>query len=1039
MHIKALIVMMAVAALAAPALAFKASDFKASDGPHAGARRGSARAETKPSPIPLPLQNCQDSAFCTRLRGNTSDAFVVDPATLKVSGQHVYAKVLSKAHPEAAFDLLLNAMDGMVRLYINEPAAKATRYQVPDVLLPGVEKTGSPWEVVKKSATGMRLRLHGPVAADVELRFSPVVSVAISVGGAPLLTWNHNRRFVFEHRRQKQEGDPEGWWAESFNTHHDSKPRGPEAISFDVQLHGFDHAYGLPERAGPFSLRPTRGERARAQRRGRRICSPVLPAHGRALARRTTAAAGAGAAQPLLFQPPPPLTAPTPPCAPPPTHTPPHLTAPTPPTPPTAAAANGSVLSEPYRLYNLDVFEYLVDSPFGLYGSIPLMLAHRPGQTAGVFWLNAAEMYVDIEEPAAGGGGLGTQWVAESGVVDVFFLLGPSPAAVSAQYASLTGGTALPQAFALGYHQCRWNYKDEADVAGVDAGFDAHNIPYDVLWLDIEHTDGKRYFTWDKSYFPTPARMQEDLASRGRRMVTIVDPHIKRDPEWRVFAEAQAKGLFVRDKEGKEFEGWCWPGSSSYLDYTSPAVRAWWADQFSLAQYQGSTPSLYVWNDMNEPSVFNGPEISMPKDALHAGGAEHRDVHNVYGAAYHAATADGLRRRGFSTAGADGDRPFVLSRAFFAGSQRLGAIWTGDNGATWEHLEVSVPMLLSVGVAGLPFSGADVGGFFGNPDAELMTRWYQVGAFYPFFRGHAHLEAKRREPWLFGDPATGHIREAIRQRYRLLPYLYTLFLHANATGAPVMRPLWYEFPEAAGLGDADATFMLGPALLVAPVLRQGATQVEVALPGGGLWYDGLDGTAADAAAQGGAPFNASAPPDTIRTWLRGGGMLPLRERARRSTAAMAHDPVTLILALDRSGAAGGDLYLDDGRSFAFQRGQYAYRSYRLTPEGALTSAAGALPASSGLPPSDPGYDPQVLIDRIVVLGLPGGPQGWGAAATVAAGGGARRELEAAPGPIYGRAGLPDVALVVRRAQLPAAGDWTVQLTRGKGAAAAVSR
>jgi alpha 1,3-glucosidase len=161
-------------------------------------------------------------------------------------------------------------------------------------------------------------------------------------------------------------------------------------------------------------------------------------------------------------------------------------------------------------------------------------------------------------------------------------------------------------------------------------------------------------------------------------------------------------------------------------------VREWWAGKFALDQYKGSTKDLYIWNDMNEPSVFNGPEVTMQKDLIHHGGVEHREVHNAFGMSYHAATADGIKRR-------NNERPFVLSRAFFAGTQRVGPIWTGDNKADWDHLRVSIPMVLTLGLTGLTFSGADVGGFFENPDAELMTRWYQLGIYYPFFRGHAHL------------------------------------------------------------------------------------------------------------------------------------------------------------------------------------------------------------------------------------------------------------------------------------------------------------
>jgi len=288
-----------------------------------------------------------------------------------------------------------------------------------------------------------------------------------------------------------------------------------------------------------------------------------------------------------------------------------------------------------------------------------------------------------------------------------------------AQFTALVGTTHLPPLFALGYHQCRWNYRDEADVFGVDAKFEELDFPYDVLWLDIEHTDGKRYFTWDANLFPAPAAMQDKLAARGHKMVTIIDPHIKKDAGYWIHSEAQANGLYVRKADGGEYDGWCWPGSSGYLDFTASKVRDWWADQFSLQKYKGSTLSLYTWNDMNEPSVFNGPEVSMHKDALSLAGVEHREWHNLYGFYQTMATAEGQLRR----APDRNARHFVLSRAFYAGSQRFTAIWTGDNEANWEHLAAAAPMLLTIGVSGLAFAGADVGGFFKNPTPALMTRW----------------------------------------------------------------------------------------------------------------------------------------------------------------------------------------------------------------------------------------------------------------------------------------------------------------------------
>ncbi|MEQ2316298.1 hypothetical protein AMECASPLE_031181, partial [Ameca splendens] len=430
---------------------------------------------------------------------------------------------------------------------------------------------------------------------------------------------------------------------------------------------------------------------------------------------------------------------------------------------------------EPYRLYNLDVFAADLYCRLGLYGSVPLMVAHKPDRTIGVFWLNASDTFVNIQysptdheddqTPPVKRRRLRPQsdvhWISESGVIDCIILLGPRPHQLFKQYAQLTGYQAMPPLFSLGYHQCRWNYNDEADVKAVDAGFDRHNIPYDVIWLDIEHTDGKRYFTWDPALFPKPAGLQHHLEKKKRKMVVISDPHIKVDPDWSLYREARDGRHFVKDREGQIYRG-----ESSYLDFSCPATRAWYSRCFSLDKYKGSTASLFVWNDMNEPSVFNGPEQTMPKDAVHHGGWEHRDLHNLYGFYQHMATVDGLISRSGGS-----ERPFVLSRSFFAGSQRLGAIWTGDNVSSWEYLKISLPMVLSLNLAGIAFCGADVGGFVKDPDPELLVRWYQAAALQPFFRGHSAKDTKRREPWLFGEEVTAAIRTAIQQRYKKKKHL----------------------------------------------------------------------------------------------------------------------------------------------------------------------------------------------------------------------------------------------------------------------------
>ncbi|CAM5126904.1 unnamed protein product [Eretmochelys imbricata] len=622
---------------------------------------------------------------------------------------------------------------------------------------------------------------------------------------------------------------------------------------------------------------------------------------------------------------------------------------------------------DPYRLYNLDVFQYELYNPMALYGSVPLLLAHNTQRTLGIFWLNAAETWVDISSNTAGktlfgkmldymqGGGETPQtdvrWMSESGIIDVFLLLGPAPTDVFRQYTALTGTQALPPFFAMAYHQSRWNYNDEDDVAAVDDGFDVHDIPCDVIWLDIEHTDGKRYFTWDPNKFPQPRNMLGRLATKRRKMVSIVDPHIKVDSGYQVHNEIRSRGFYVKTKDGSDYEGWCWPGSAGYPDFTNPEMRAWWASMFSYDHYEASMENLYIWNDMNEPSVFNGPEVTMYKDALHQGGWEHRDLHNLYGFYVQMATAQGLEQRSGGL-----ERPFVLSRAFFAGSQRYGAVWTGDNAAEWDHMKISIPMCLSLGLVGISFCGADVGGFFKSPDAELLVRWYQVGAYQPFYRAHAHLDTVRREPWLFGEENKALIRAAIRQRYALLPYWYTTFYHSYRSGQPVMRPLWVEYSDDVTTFSIDDQFLIGNALLVHPVTEQGAHGVQVYLPGKGeVWYDVHSHQKHHAPQTLYVPVTMS----SIPVYQRGGSIVPRKERVRRSSDCMHHDPYTLYVALSPQGTAEGDLFIDDGHTYNFEiKAQYLHRHFSFASNTLTARSAD----SKGI------FESPAWIERVVILG-----------------------------------------------------------------------
>uniref|UniRef100_A0A8C7TGW3 Glucosidase II alpha subunit b n=1 Tax=Oncorhynchus mykiss TaxID=8022 RepID=A0A8C7TGW3_ONCMY len=621
---------------------------------------------------------------------------------------------------------------------------------------------------------------------------------------------------------------------------------------------------------------------------------------------------------------------------------------------------------DPYRLFNLDVFQYEVFNPMALYGAIPVMLSHSAQRTMGIFWLNAAETWVDISSNTAGKTVFGqmldyvqgssetpqtdVRWISESGIIDVFIMLGPTPTDVFSQYASLTGTQAFPPLSALAYHQCRWNYNDQEDVAAVDQGFDDHDIPYDFIWLDIEHTDGKRYFTWDPHKFPQPKDMLQGLLDKRRKMVTIVDPHIKVDSSYKIHNEIRSKGFYVKSKDGGDYEGWCWPGNSGYPDFTNPEMRAWWASMFAYDQYEGSMENMYTWNDMNEPSVFNGPEVTMHKDALH-GNWENRDLHNLYGLYVQRATAEGLIERSGGV-----ERPFVLARAFFAGSQRYGAVWTGDNAAEWEHLKISIPMCLSLGLVGVSFCGADVGGFFKSPSTELLVRWYQTGAYQPFFRAHAHLDTPRREPWLFGPENTALIREAVRQRYALLPYWYQLFYHAHHSGQPVMRPLWVEYPQDTATFSMDDQFLLGRDLLVHPVTEEGARGVTAYLPGKGeVWFDVHTFQKHNGAQNLYIPVTIS----SIPVFQRGGSIISRKARVRRSSSCMEHDPYTLFVALSPKRFAQGELYIDDGHTFNFDKQkQFIHRRFSF--------ANNALSSRNLAPGSQ--FTTFSWVEKIVILG-----------------------------------------------------------------------
>jgi len=848
-----------------------------------------------------------DLSFLTRHRLTSVTSHAVVPGSVAADADAGRLTAVVANSRGQQLRLTIAAYEGGARIRVTE-LEDVGRFSLRGIVLPSAEE---PRKFRSASVTEDRADVVLSFGERLTLQFDPFqlrFGDADADAGA-LITLNARGFFDFEHRA----GVPSAaaTHAETWKAWTDTKPFGPEAFSLDVTFHDFAEVYGIPEHCVRHALRPT----------------VSLPEDG-----------GPGG-----------------------------------PTSNGGDAAHGS----PYRLYNLDVFSYETGDPFSLYASIPFMQAHGPRRTVGVFFNNATEAYVDVARPGRPPGGLAascepgeasgvgeifTQWTFEAGELDMFVLLGPRPADLLRQYAGVTGRPEMPPLWSLGYHQCRWNYDDEADVRAVNQGFRDHAVPCDVIWLDIEHTRGKRYLTWDRARFPDPGALQEELAMDGRHMVAIVDPHIASDPDWAVFRETM-DGRAVRDRHGAPYHGECWPGDSVYPDWLDPGVREWWAGLLQLDAYEGSTEHLHIWNDMNEPSVFNGPEITMDKDALHLSGTEHRNVHNVSGHYFHAATVDGLLRRGRLLNPEKGVRPFVLTRAAFAGTQRLGPLWTGDTQASWDHLRHTLPMLLSLSSSGLPFVGADVGGFFGNPEPELLERWYQLGTFYPFFRGHAHEHTERREPWLFGETTLARIRGAIALRYRLLPYIYTLFWRAHVEGLPVMRPMWFECPKDLSVAHLDSQFMMGEALLVAPVMQPAADipagVLRVHLPREARWYNVASGSVVGA---GIGEAGVGVGPDHPAMFLRGGTIVPVAESVGSTTADTRVSDLCLVVAPGPDGRASGRLYLDDGATFAFREGEYCVSEFSY--DGLELRCR----ASRG-PGSDRDGAADVHVTRVQILGL----------------------------------------------------------------------
>jgi alpha-glucosidase len=550
------------------------------------------------------------------------------------------------------------------------------------------------------------------------------------------------------------------------------------------------------------------------------------------------------------------------------------------------------------------------------------------GLAYGLFFDNTTRTYFDMgkTDPSR------VTFGAASGELNYYVFTGGrgrTPKKILSDYTDLTGRGPLPPLWALGNQQSRWSYYPESRVREVARGFRESRTPADVIYLDIDYMDGFRVFTWNKERFPDPSKMISDLRAEGFRVVLIIDPGVKVDPNYYAYQQGQAGGHFVKNADGSELHATVWPGVCAFPDFTDPKAREWFGSLYKKNLDEGIAG---FWNDMNEPGVFlseetpkpdiyHHPMKTLPLDARHAGdgaAGTHARYHNVYGMQMARTTFEGLRKLRPDA------RPFVLTRAGYAGVQRYSAVWTGDNVATWDHLRLSLTMLLNMGVSGVALIGSDVGGFSGNPSPELYTRWLQAAALTPFLRSHSEAGSNPHEPYSFPKAYADINRASIELRYRLLPYIYTLFGEHTRTGSPVMRPLWFEYPDDARTYLVEDEYLVGRDLLVAPVVTEGVIKRHVYFPAGDRWVDWWTGKTYE----GGKDADIDAPLDRLPLFARAGAVIPTQPVVQH-TGEMSSAPLLLTVVRGSDGASS--LYEDAGDGFDYARG--ASRTLTATQRG----------------------------------------------------------------------------------------------------------
>jgi len=564
-----------------------------------------------------------------------------------------------------------------------------------------------------------------------------------------------------------------------------------------------------------------------------------------------------------------------------------------------------------YTNWNTDYFGYPTNGD-PLYLTTPFYIGIHSRLCYGIFFDNTYKTIFDF----AASNERFASFSAPDGEMNYYFFYDDTVAGIINHYTQLTGRVELPPLWGLGFQQCRYSYFPDKEVINLARTFREKEIPADVIYLDIHYMDEYKAFTWDAKRFPDPDGMVKELKEMGFHVILIVDPGVKEEDGYKYYHEGVDKKLFLQYPDGENYSGKVWPGTCHFPDFTNPEARGWWGEHYDLYVNNGIEG---YWNDMNEPATWGKRVPDLVEFHYEGIGATHRKGHNVYGMQMARSTYEGVKKL------LDGNRPFVLTRSGYSGVQRYAAVWTGDNTSSDEHMLAGVRLLNSMGLSGVAFCGYDVGGFAGEPSPELFARWMAIGAFSPFFRCHSMINSRDAEPWAFGEEVEEISRNYIKLRYRMLPYIYSIFYEASQTGMPIQRSLVLNYTHDGNIYNSayQNEYLFGPNILIAPVP---STQMisKIYLPKG-EWYDFFT----DKVFHGGREILIETGKDKIPIFVRGGAIIPIQKPVMNTE----DDPGdTLEIHLYKSTQPEQFTYYeDDGKTYDYQAGSFCRRLLTFDP------------------------------------------------------------------------------------------------------------